>query len=128
MTLLENTSDCTNFMFDAQPSFPGQLAQGDYFYLHKRCSWIYGWLIREGADVSWAWYDMPWVLGCDRFMDRHYGSMPRFLRRFMPPGTYEGLVMQWRPAVQVYSRRGVRRSSVSRKQDHRPHGAEPTSE
>jgi hypothetical protein len=75
-TLLQNTLDCVNFLFDAQPAFPGQLAQGDYFYLHKRCSRIYGALIREGADIAWAWYEMRYVLGLDPLLQRLLWQSP----------------------------------------------------
>jgi hypothetical protein len=101
-TLWQPSRECANFLCDATHGFPGDLARGLYFYLHKRCAGFERALRHAGAEpFAWMSYDMPYILGRDRVLNRFYGNPQRFPRTTMPQGAYDHLYQQWLPAIET---------------------------
>jgi len=83
-----------NFTYDFD--LPDALAQGEYFYLHKKCAWI-----EDVLQVNWGWHPMDWVLGFG-ILNRLYGSLKKHLQKHMPPGAYDALYTSWLPALKSH--------------------------
>src|ERR1051325_839158 len=90
-TLRSPTMESANFMFDFRHPSGDGLAQGDYWYLHKRCAHLQDVLIREGASIRWGWHPMGWVLGLDKTMMHTFGRLDRHLKKRMPSNVYDRL-------------------------------------
>jgi len=77
-----------NFVFEFAD--PDPLTRGEYFYLHKKCSWI-----ENALEVSWGMHEMKYVLGKDVLAKKLYGDLQKYLRTTMPAGVYDQLYEQW---------------------------------
>ena len=106
LEILPATLGRVNFTFDFV--VPDPLEQGQYWYLHKHCAWI-----EDALDVNWGWHPMGWVLGKDAMMQRHWGSLQKYLKKRMPSGAYDRLYEQWLPAIKPV--KGVRTLSQEAK-------------
>src|SRR5215831_9635857 len=73
----------------------------DYWYLHSACYGIEKILKDMGANIRWYKHDMPFILGFSiekdgfRQRSRHAGDRTKHF----PPGVYDTLFEQWRPAL-----------------------------
>jgi hypothetical protein len=91
----------TVFLMADYRSRIGEIRIKNYWYLHEACRGIEKTLKEMGANIQWAAYDMPFILGFfiekDGYRSPH-GKHEDREKRF-PAGVYATMVEQWRSAL-----------------------------